>query len=111
MSEFEEWQGNAPAEEHSENGGKREGYRSSYNREGNFNGRSSFNRGDRPQRPRFNRSERAAYSSNGVQNERGFRPAGFGSSFSSEEGGQRQGGYQQRSSYNNNGGYSNNRGG
>ncbi|MDO5483029.1 MAG: pseudouridine synthase [Bacteroidaceae bacterium] len=111
MSEFEEWQGNAPAEEHADNGGNREGYRPSYNREGNFNGRSSFNRGDRPQRPRFNRSERAAYSSNGVQNERGFRPAGFGNSFSSEEGGQRQGGYQQRSSYNNNGGYSNRGGG
>ena len=111
MSELEEWQGSAPAsEEKSENGGDREGFRPSYNRESNYGGRPQFNRGDRPQRPRFNRNERAAYSSNGVQNERGFRPAGFGgSSSSSEEGGfqPRQGGYQQRSY--NNGGY--NRGG
>ena len=69
MSELEEWQGNAPAsDEKSENGGDREGFRPSYNREGNFGGRPQFNRGDRPQRPRFNRNERAAYSSNGVQN-------------------------------------------
>ena len=110
MSELEEWQGSAPAsEEKSENGGDREGFRPSYNRESNYGGRPQFNRGDRPQRPRFNRNERAAYSSNGVQNERGFRPAGFGGSSSSEEGGfqPRQGGYQQRSY--NNGGY--NRGG
>ena len=121
MSELEEWQGNAPAsEEKSENGGDREGFRPSYNREGNYGGRPQFNRGDRPQRPRFNRNERAAYSSNGVQNERGFRPAGFGGSSSSEgnsdneQGGYqshgyqpRQGGYQQRPY--NNGGY--NRGG
>lgn len=110
MSEFEEWQGNAPAEDHSGNNGNREGYRSSYNRDGNFNGRPAYNRGERPQRPRINRSERAAYSSNGVQNERGFRPAGFGGSYSSEEGGQSRGGYQQRGGYNN-GGYNNNRGG
>ncbi len=118
MSELDEWQGSAPASENtSDNGGGREGYRPSYNRENNYGSRPSFNRGDRPQRPRFNRNDRAAYSSNGNQNERGFRPAGFGSS-SSEEGGQRQGGYQ-RSSYNNNrqggyqqrGGYNNNRGG
>ena len=109
MSELEEWQGNAPAsEEKSENGGDREGFRpSSYNRESHFGSRPQYSRGDRPQRPRFNRNERAAYSSNGVQNERGFRPAGFGGSSSSEEEGgyqSRQGGYQQRS-YNNNGGY------
>ena len=109
MSELEEWQGNAPtSEEKSENGGDREGFRpSSYNRESHFGSRPQYSRGDRPQRPRFNRNERAAYSSNGVQNERGFRPAGFGGSSSSEEEGgyqSRQGGYQQRS-YNNNGGY------
>ncbi|MBR6036580.1 MAG: rRNA pseudouridine synthase [Bacteroidaceae bacterium] len=107
MSELEEWQGKAPAsEEKSENGGDREGFRPSYNRESNFGGRPQYSRGDRPQRPRFNRNERAAYSSNGVQNERGFRPAGFGGSSSSdEEGGfqPRQGGYQQRPY--NNGGY------
>ena len=134
MSELEEWQGNAPAsEEKSENGGDREGFRPSYNREGNYGGRPQFNRGDRPQRPRFNRNERAAYSSNGVQNERGFRPAGFGGSSSSEgnsdneqggyqshgyqprqggyqqrpynNGGYNRGGYQQRGGYNNRGGY------
>ncbi|MBQ9665006.1 MAG: RNA-binding S4 domain-containing protein [Bacteroidaceae bacterium] len=109
MSEIDEWQGKTPAsEETSENGGSREGYRPSYNRENNYGSRPSYNRGDRPQRPRINRG--AAYSSNGSQNERGFRPAGFGGS-SSEEGGYqpRQGGYQPRPSYNN-GGY-NNRGG
>ena len=134
MSELEEWQGNASAsEEKSENGGDREGFRPSYNREGNYGGRPQFNRGDRPQRPRFNRNERAAYSSNGVQNERGFRPAGFGGSSSSEgnsdneqggyqshgyqprqggyqqrpynNGGYNRGGYQQRGGYNNRGGY------
>ena len=134
MSELEEWQGNTPAsEEKSENGGDREGFRPSYNREGNYGGRPQFNRGDRPQRPRFNRNERAAYSSNGVQNERGFRPAGFGGSSSSEgnsdneqggyqshgyqprqggyqqrpynNGGYNRGGYQQRGGYNNRGGY------
>ena len=134
MSELEEWQGNVPAsEEKSENGGDREGFRPSYNREGNYGGRPQFNRGDRPQRPRFNRNERAAYSSNGVQNERGFRPAGFGGSSSSEgnsdkeqggyqshgyqprqggyqqrpynNGGYNRGGYQQRGGYNNRGGY------
>ena len=134
MSELEEWQGNAPAsEEKSENGGDREGFRPSYNREGNYGGRPQFNRGDRPQRPRFNRNERAAYSSNGIQNERGFRPAGFGGSSSSEgnsdneqggyqshgyqprqggyqqrpynNGGYNRGGYQQRGGYNNRGGY------
>ena len=122
MSELEEWQGNAPASEKSENGGDREGFRPSYNRESHYGSRPQFNRGDRPQRPRFNRNERAAYSSNGVQNERGFRPAGFGGSSSSEgnsdneQGGYqshgyqpRQGGYQQRPY--NNGGYNNNRGG
>ena len=134
MSELEEWQGNVPAsKEKSENGGDREGFRPSYNREGNYGGRPQFNRGDRPQRPRFNRNERAAYSSNGVQNERGFRPAGFGGSSSSEgnsdkeqggyqshgyqprqggyqqrpynNGGYNRGGYQQRGGYNNRGGY------
>ena len=110
MSEFDEWQDKKPAsEESSDNGGSREGYRPSNNRENNFGGasRPSYNRGDRPQRPRFNRNDRAAYSSNGVQNERGFRPSGFGGSYSSEEGGQQhRGGYQQRPSYNN-GGYNN----
>ena len=137
MSELEEWQG-TPAESNSEsaNGG-REGYRSYGNRE---NGYSSNGRGDRPQRPRFNRSsERVTYGGNS-NNDRGFRPAGFGGG--SDEGGnserrpnynagQRpsynnnrgnygggsydngQGGYhQQRPSYNSNqGGYGNNRGG
>lgn len=101
MSEIEEWQGSVPAAE--ENGSDREGYRPSYNRENNYGGgRSSYNRGDRPMRPRISRG--AAYSSNGIQNERGFRPSGFGTS--SEEGGDqpRQGGYQRRP-YNNNGGY------
>ncbi len=134
MSELEEWQGNAPAsEEKSENGGDREGFRPSYNRESHYGSRPQFNRGDRPQRPRFNRNERAAYSSNGIQNERGFRPAGFGGSSSSEgnsdneqggyqshgyqprqggyqqrpynNGGYNRGGYQQRGGYNNRGGY------
>ena len=113
MSELDEWQGKTPAtEENSENGGGREGYRPSYNRENNFGSRPSYNRGDRPQRPRINRG--AAYSSNGIQNERGFRPAGFGGSFSSEEGGQHQGGYQQRRPYNNGyqrGGYQQRHGG
>ena len=118
MSEFEEWQDNAPAaEEKKENGSDREGYRPSYNRENNYGGaRPSYNRGDRPQRPRISRG--AAYSSNGTQNERGFRPSGFsGNSSSSEEGGYqpRQGGYQQRpynnGGYNNRGGYQQNRGG
>ncbi|MBQ6749698.1 MAG: rRNA pseudouridine synthase [Bacteroidaceae bacterium] len=106
MSEFDEWQDKAPAsEEKAENGGSREGYRPSYNRENNYgnSSRPTYNRGDRPQRPRINRG--AAYSANGSQGERGFRPTGFGGSFSSEEGGQR-GGYQQRPSYNN-GGYGN----
>ena len=137
MSELEEWQG-TPAESNSEsaNGG-REGYRSYGNRE---NGYSSNGRGDRPQRPRFNRSsERVTYGGNS-NNDRSFRPAGFGGG--SDEGGnserrpnynagQRpsynnnrgnygggsydngQGGYhQQRPSYNSNqGGYGNNRGG
>ncbi|MCH5175800.1 MAG: RNA-binding S4 domain-containing protein [Prevotellaceae bacterium] len=119
MSEFDEWQDKTPAsEDSSDNGGSREGYRPSYNRENNYGGasRPSHNRGDRPQRPRFNRNDRAAYSSNGVQNERGYRPSAFSSPYySSEEGGQQQrGGYQQRpynnGGYNNHGGY-NNRGG
>ena len=114
MSEFDEWQDKTPASEgSSDNGNSREGYRPSYNRENNYGGasRPSHSRGDRPQRPRINRSDRAAYSSNGVQNERGFRPSGFGGSYSFDEGGmQHRGGYQQRSSYNNGGGY-NNRGG
>lgn len=131
MSEFEEWQGNSPAaEERSDHGGDREGFRPSYNRENNYGGRPSFNRGDRPQRPRFNRNDRAAYSSNGVQNERGFRPSGFGGSSSEGnlDGGQSRGyqprqhtyqprpynngGYQQRGGYQpRQGGYNNNRGG
>ncbi len=131
MSEFEEWQGNSPAaEERFEHGGDREGFRPSYNRENNYAGRPSFNRGDRPQRPRFNRNDRAAYSSNGVQNERGFRPSGFGGSSSegNPDGGQARGyqprqhtyqprpynngGYQQRGGYQSRqGGYNNNRGG
>ena len=62
MSELEEWQGNAPAsEEKSEKGGDREGFRpSSYNRDSHFGSRPQYSRGDRPQRPRFNRNERAA---------------------------------------------------
>ena len=122
MSEFDEWQDKAPAtSDKNENGTSREGYRPSYNRDGN-----------RPQRPRFNRGERAAYSSNGSQNERGFRPSGFGGAYSSsadDEGSTRQGGYQPRQGgyqqrqggynnggynnggYNNRGGYNNNRGG
>jgi 23S rRNA pseudouridine2605 synthase len=114
MSELEEWQGNAPAaeEKSDNNGGDREGFRPSYNRENSYGGRPQFNRGDRPQRPRFNRNDRAAYSSNGVQNERGFRPAGFGGSSSSEEGGyQQRGGYGQQGGYQQRGGYGQQRGG
>ncbi len=130
MSELDEWQG-TPAENNSESSnGSREGYRSYGNRE---NGYSSNGRGDRPQRPRFNRSsERVTYGGN-TGGERGFRPAGFGGP--GEDGGaerrpsyngggqrpsynnqggygnNRGGGYQQRPSYNNQGGYGNNRGG
>jgi len=101
MSELDEWQG-TPAESNSDNAnGGREGYRSYGNRE---NGYSSNGRGDRPQRPRFNRSsERVTYGGNSG-GDRGFRPAGFGGS--NEEGGaERRPSYNgggQRPSYNNN---------
>ena len=98
MSEFDEWQGNAPAsEEKNENGAGREGYRPSYNRENNDG--QSFNRGERPHRPRIAR-ERTSYNANG-QADRGFRPSGFGGSYSSDGDQPRQGGY-------NNGGYNRN---
>ena len=104
MSEFDEWQDKAPATgDKNENGTSREGYRPSYNRDGN-----------RTYRPRVNNRGERAYSSNGTQNDRGFRPGGFSGSYSSsdDEGNTRQGGYQQRQGgYNNRGGYNNNRGG
>ena len=106
MSELEEWQGTNSAPEKSENDGSREGYRS-YNHENTYNAeRQSYaGRGDRPQRPRFNRNSAPAYSANG---ERGFRPAGFGGNGNGEDRPQR--------AYNNNYGqerpsYSSNRGG
>ena len=127
MAENEEWQNNSASENASEGG--REGYRpSSFNRENNYGGHSSYSRsGDRPQRPRFNRAERA-YSSSNVQggnaSEGSFRPAGFGGSgeglerrsygssrpsYNQGRGGYNndRGGYQQRGGYNNNrgGGY------
>ena len=106
MSEFDEWQGNAPAsEEKNENGAGREGYRPSYNRENNDG--QSFNRGERPHRPRIAR-ERTSYNANG-QADRGFRPSGFGGSYSSDGDQPRQGGY--NNGYNQRGGYNNQRGG
>ena len=106
MSEFDEWQGNAPAsEEKNENGAGREGYRPSYNRENNDG--QSFNRGERPHRPRIAR-ERTSYNANG-QTDRGFRPSGFGGSYSSDGDQPRQGGY--NNGYNQRGGYNNQRGG
>jgi len=135
MAENEEWQNSSASDNASE--GSREGYRpSSFNRDNsNYGGHSSYGRSnDRPQRPRFNRVERA-YSSSNVQSsnatEGSFRPAGFGTS---SEGSERRssygssrpsynqdrrggynndrGGYQQRGGYNNNrGGYNNDRGG
>lgn len=151
MSEIDEWQGK-PAEanttESSDNnasGSGREGYKS-YNRENQYGaprqgmGRQGGynNRNDRPQRPRFNRAERA-YSSNGMTSERGFRPQGFDSNSGNDDTrrqnnyGQRpqrnnygydndrqnnysrprQGGYQQNGGQGgyNRGGYNNNRGG
>ncbi len=102
MSELDEWQG-TPAESSSENSnGGREGYRSSYgNREGGY----SSNRGDRPQRPRFNRSsERVTYGGGSNSNDRGFRPSGFGGSSEEGTGAERRPSYNagQRSSYGNN---------
>ena len=93
----------------------------------------------RPQRPRFNRAERA-YSANGNNGERAFRPQGFDTAnnnehlqqnggfnrggygrqnnsyqnggYQQQNGGFNQGGYgQQRGGYNNNGGYGQQRGG
>ena len=93
----------------------------------------------RPQRPRFNRAERA-YSANGNNGERAFRPQGFDTASNNEHlqqnggfnrggygrqnnsyqtggyqqqnGGFNQGGYgQQRGGYNNQGGYGQQRGG
>ena len=111
MSELDEWQGE-PAEGSSENanGGSREGYHSSYSSNSYGN-----DHGSRPQRPRFNRSERVTSYGGGSQ-ERGFRPAGFGGA-SSEDGAEqrRPSSYGQRPSYHNNnggrGGYNNNYGG
>ena len=90
MSELEEWQKNS-ATGNNENGDDREGYRP-YNRENKTPGREG-----RPQRPRFNRTERA-YSAS--QSE-GFRPASFGNR-NNMDGGNRsnsRGGYQQRGDY------------
>lgn len=111
MNEMEEWQNKSAAdsnsESKSENYGSREGYRGGYNRENkygmsrpNYQGdRQPYNRGntDRPRRPRFNVSERAAYSSNGISNERGFRPQGF--SAGGDDDNRRQ--YTPRQNYNN----------
>ena len=92
--------------------------RKPYDREGGFQNRSNnrygsprprFNsngEGGRPQRPRFNRAERAYSSNGGRQSEGGFRPEGFGSFGSSNEGGQQYSGGYRRNTYNNN----NNRG-
>ncbi|MCR5313071.1 MAG: rRNA pseudouridine synthase [Bacteroidaceae bacterium] len=98
MSELDEWQGTS-AESNSENanGGSRDGYHSSYgNRENSY----GANGHERTQRPRFNRSERVAYSSS--QADRGFRPAGFGGSNDDNATEQRRPSYGQRPSYNNN---------
>ncbi len=106
MSENEEWQSKPSApenqpESNTTNGG-REGYRS-YNRDGGSFGemqpRYNADGSARPRRPRFNNNSERAYRSNGQQNERGFRPEGFGNR--PGDGQQRQG-YGQRPSYNNN---------
>ncbi|MBO5024650.1 MAG: rRNA pseudouridine synthase [Bacteroidaceae bacterium] len=109
---MEEWQ-NKPAdsssENKSENYGSREGYKTNYNRENKYGmSRQNYqsdrqpygnrNGADRPRRPRFNVAERAAYSSNGVSNERGFRPQGFSMG---EDDNRRQGNYTPRQGYNN----------
>ncbi len=99
MSELEEWQNKESADyssEKSEGNGGRDGYRP-YNRDNSYGAqRGGYSRGDRPQRPRFNRAERA-YSSNGMNSERGFRPQGFGSNGDDRR---QSGGYGQRPSYN-----------
>ena len=99
MSEFEEWQNKNSAEQNNHADGNREGYRP-YNRESNYTPRPRFNNADgqqRPRRPRFNSAERA-YSSDGHQNERGFRPEGFGGGNNQ---GERRPQYGQRPQYNN----------
>lgn len=102
MSEIDEWQGNTSEQNSSENNessaNNRDGYKG-YNRDNQYGnprqgmGRQGYNRGERSQRPRFNRAERA-YSSNGMSNERGFRPQGFESMGGDDM--NRQGGYGQR---------------
>ena len=97
MSELEDWQAGKPADKNSENenGGSRDGYHSYGNRENSYGSAGH----DRPQRPRFNRSERVAYSSS--QSERGFRPSGFGGSGEESATEQRrQSNYGQRPAYN-----------
>ena len=57
MSELDEWKGSASSSEGtSDNGGNREGYRPSYNRENNYGSRPA-GRGDRPQRDDYERRQ------------------------------------------------------
>lgn len=122
MSEFDSWQNNGnSAGSTADNGAEnssREGY-SVNNRESSKpaykpvyssdGGERQYSRGDRPQRPRFNRAERA-YSSDGVNNERGFRPQGMNDGYRQQQYGHRNyngGNYRQNNGRSNGYGYDN----